>query len=295
MLFIANQKKIIVMSKAQNKQAINSQYKHFSINTLSDALLVLSTLISSSISNFDKFELYTKESIDLQEKYRDAEFIPADEYEELSDKILFRQRELLEFMADEANDIFSYRKLRKELVKKGYVTRQLENDVVEIINELHQIRNWTFHNVQSRLVAEREVMEKNIPDELKAMVKIEPQLNPIIVVKCKAYTKEMLDSFVYHNLTREVQFKLILDEMKQDYQDMYEQLDNPTLIMDQRTKLLIEDCKSKIPVRYVYLDQISDVKGRYSDVSNISMAIQKGKYDGTVENYKNHTGRNEGT
>lgn len=268
-----------------------NQFKQFTINTLSDGLLALSTLISSSISNLNKFIEYSKEAVSLREQYQDVDLIPGDVYEAVHDKTLFCQRELLEYMADEASDIFSYKPLRRFLVKKGFLIRQLDQDTVEILNELHTIRNWTFHNVQSRLVAEREAMQKTIPPKYMGVAKIEPQLNPIIVVKYKAYTKDMLDSFIHHNLTRSAQFTIILEEMKRDYQDMYDQLGDPKVVSGFGTQLLVEDCKSITPVRTLVYEQIQGSRGNETDVPNLSMAIQKGKYDGTQESFDKHTGR----
>lgn len=269
----------------------NNQFKQFAINDLSDALMALSTLILSSISNLDKFIEYSKEAMNICDQYNDADTIPADVYESISDKILFRQRELLEYMADEAHDIFSYKTLRKYLLKKNYLTRNLDQETSEVLNELHTIRNWTFHNVQSRLVAEKEAMEKTVPSELVGIAKIEPQLNPIIVVKYKAYTKTMMESFIHHNLTRSAQFAIILDEMKRDYQDMYDQLSNLKIIAVPGAELLVEGCESLTPVKTVIYEQVFGIKGTESDVPNISMAIQKGKYDGTQESFDKHTGR----
>jgi len=268
-----------------------NQFKQFTINTLSDALLVLSTLISSSISSLNKFIEYSKEAVFLREQYQDIDLIPGDVYEAVHDKTLFCQHELLEYLADEASDIFSYKPLRKFLVKKGFIIRLLDQDIVEILNELHTIRNWTFHNVQSRLVAEREAMWKTIPSEYVGVVKIEPQLNPIIVVKNRAYTKDMLESFIHHNLTRSAQFSIILKEMKRDYQDMYDQLDDPKVVSGFGTQLLVDGCESITPVRTMVYEQIQGSRGNESDVPNLSMAIQKGKYDGTQESFDKHTGR----
>lgn len=269
----------------------NNQFKQFAINDLSDALLALGTLIASSISNLDKFIEYTKEAMEIRDQYKDGEVIPADVYEAISDKSLFRQRELLEYMADEAHDIFSYKTLRKFLLKQNYLTRKLDQESSEILNELHTIRNWTFHNVQSRLVAEKEVMEKAIPPEFAGIAKGEKQLNPIVVVKYTAYTKTMMESFIHHNLTWSAQFAIILNEMKRDYQDMYDQLDNPKIVSSYGTELLVEGCESVIPVRTIVYEQVFGARGNESDVPNISMAIQKGKYDGTQESFDKHTGR----
>ncbi len=269
----------------------NNQFKQFVINDLSDALLALSTLIVSSIINLDKLVEYTQESIEIGNQYKDAEVIPSDVYDAIHDKVLFRQRELLEYMADEAHDILSYRTLRKLLLKRKYLTRQLDQDITELINELHTIRNWTFHNVQSRLVADKEAMEKRIPPELADITKVELQLNPIYVVKHKGYTKKMMESFVYHNLTRSAQFSVILEEMKRDYQDMYDQLDNSKIVANPGMKKLVEDSKSITPVKIIEVTLISDINDKDTDIANISMAIQKGKYDGTQESFDKHTGR----
>lgn len=50
--------------------------------------------------------------------------------------------------------------------KKKFLSRELDAKSKETLNELLAIRNWTFHNSQSMLVAEREVAKKSIPPEL---------------------------------------------------------------------------------------------------------------------------------
>ena len=37
----------------------------------------------------------------------------------------------------------------------------LSDDMTRVLNELLEIRNWTFHNPQSRMVAAKEIAEKN--------------------------------------------------------------------------------------------------------------------------------------
>ena len=93
------------MSENTNKK----NYKQFSITTISDALIALGSLISASISNLEKFDEYTTEAMMLLEERHDSDLVDAKTYDDINDKSLFRQRELLALMADEANDIFSYR------------------------------------------------------------------------------------------------------------------------------------------------------------------------------------------
>lgn len=50
--------------------------------------------------------------------------------------------------------------------KKKFLSRELDAESKETLNELLAIRNRTFHNSQSMLVAEREVAKKSIPPEL---------------------------------------------------------------------------------------------------------------------------------
>ena len=93
--------------------------------------------------------------------------------------------------------------------------------MVQILSELLDVMKWIFHNPQSLMVASKEVAEKNIPDELKGLVKITPQLNPIIVSRVEKYEVVMLASLVLHTQRRIEQFEKVLENMKSDYQEMY--------------------------------------------------------------------------
>ena len=82
---------------------------------------------------------------------------------------------------------------------------------------LLEIRNWTFHNPQSRMVAAKEIAEKNVPDKLKESVKIVPQLNPVIIEKVDKYELIILASLIIHVEKRIEQFEAIIKNMKSDY------------------------------------------------------------------------------
>ena len=289
------------MSENTNKK----NYKQFSITTISDALIALSSLISASISNLEKFDEYTTEAMMLLEERHDSDLVDAKTYDDINDKSLFRQRELLALMADEAKDIFSYRTLRKwlknhDVENKRLITTDLDADTASILNELHDVRNWSFHNVQSRLVAEKEHMEKEaerIEKEIGVKPVSTPMLNPIVVLKHKAYTLGMLESLINHNLTRHKMFQEVLMEMKKDYQSIYEMQDcfqivmNPVSPYNPSLKLLITDCQSQTPVKVLIQEDIVGLDGRSADVANLSMAMQKRKYDGTEEAYEKYTGQ----
>lgn len=261
------------MSKGTKKQ-----YKQFEINSLEDALLVLSSLIVPVTIDLDKFKTYTGEAKELLSKYTPGSMIPAKEYDDVHDKSLYRQRELLKYVADHQDVSFSYISLRRILEKKNYLSRKIEPDKKEILNDLLNIRNWSFHNVQSMLVANRELAMKSIPTEILGMVEVKPQLNPVIIRKYKSYPWNHLESFIQHNIIRTTQFETILEEMKKDYQLMYTSISNGQFTMIAGE--LHQD------VQFIDYEIAFDPHGIDSRIATLSMDIQKGMYNCSEESHK---------
>ena len=257
------------------------QYKRFEITTMEDALLVLSSLIVPVTVDLEKFNRYSAEAMALLDKYKPGDYIPAEEYDDVHDKVLYQQRELLRFIADHQSSSFSYIDLRELLVKKGFLSRTLENESMETLNELLHIRNWSFHNAQSMMVAEREITMRSIPPEIAGMVEIKPQLNPVIIRKITSYPWDHLASFVLHNTTRAGQFETVLSEMRKDYQTMYEALPN--------SQFMMVGGKLSKDVQFMEYETKFDSKGIDSNIATLSMGIQKGKFDGTDESYNKLT------
>lgn len=260
------------MSKGSKKQ-----YKEFTINSISDACIVLGTLISQVSVHLDKYIEYAIEAIELLKNTK-SKLIPAKEYDNIKDKLLHRQHELLKYIADRQSSSFSYMDFRDFLYRHKYLSNDLEHDVKETLNELLDVRNWTFHNPQSMMVAAREVAEKNIPKEYKDLVKILPQINPVIIPNVTSYELPYLVSLVEHNKRRIDHYTLILDQMKKDYQELFDNLEPKPLVLSQG--------KSPLQVQYVERDTVIGFSDYSSDTAQISMAIQKSKYDGTDEKYK---------
>ena len=251
-------------------------FKQFSINSVEDACLVLGSLISAVSANLDKYREYAKEATELLNN-TDDEYIPSKEYDNINDKLLFRQREILKFTADHQKSSFSYIDLRKTIVKKQYVSSTLSDEISGILNEFLDVRNWSFHNPQSILVASKEAAEKNIPDELKGVVKPIPLLNPVMIQKTEKYELVMLASLVIHTEQRIEQFERILVSMKNDYQEMYDSISGKLLSMTPT------DLSSK--VQFVEVYRTTGLTDYQSDITQVSMAIQKSKYDGTDEKF----------
>lgn len=256
------------MSKGKKQQ-----YKQFTINTLEDGCLVLQTLIVPVITDLERFKEYSKEAEALMVKCMLGKDIPASLYDPIHDKILYRQRELLRYIADHQSSSFSYINVRELLVKRKFLNRELDAESKGILRELLDIRNWTFHNTQSMLVAEHEVAEKSIPPELKGMVNLKKMLNPVVINKTASYSKEFLQTFIWHNQIRAEQFEQILAEMKKDYQEMYDAL--PV----REIPLMNQGLSSK--VQYIEREiRALDPDRAGAEVAEVSMRIQKGKYDG---------------
>lgn len=261
------------MSKGNKKQ-----YKQFAINSLEDGCLVLKSLIVPVIIDLEKFRNYSDEAEVLLEKYKLDGFIPANIYDSIHDKILYQQRELLRFMADHRSSSFSYISVRELLEKKGFLKSSLTENSNKTLKELLDIRNWSFHNAQSMLVADLEMAKKSIPSEMVGSVEIKPMLNPVVIRKVKTYTWKMFADFVFHNKVRLAQFELILSEMKKDYQEMYGFLSDTAFIQT----------SSGLSREVQYIEQEienQNPKKAGSSIASLSMKIQKGKYDGSNERY----------
>lgn len=261
------------MSKGNKKQ-----YKQFAINSLEDGCLVLKSLIVPVIIDLEKFRNYSDEAEVLLEKYKLDGFIPANIYDSIHDKILYQQRELLRFMADHQSSSFSYISVRELLEKKGFLKSSLTENSNKTLKELLDIRNWSFHNAQSMLVADLEMAKKSIPSEMVGSVEIKPMLNPVVIRKVKTYTWKMFADFIFHNKVRLAQFELILSEMKKDYQEMYGFLSDTAFIQT----------SSGLSREVQYIEQEienQNPKKAGSSIASLSMKIQKGKYDGSNERY----------
>lgn len=248
------------------------QYKQFSINDESETCVVLGSLISGVIINLEKYSEYANEAIELLENL-DEEKVPAKDYDGINDKLLYRQHEILKLISDHQKSSFSYIEVRKIFKEKNFLSKELDENANLLLKEFIDIRNWTFHNPQSMLSAEKEVAEKNIPEEFKGVIKITPQLNPVIIREIEYYDVNMLVSLIRHTQKRIVQFNQVLSCMKEDYQAIFDRI--------QGRPLLLLNGSNPFKIQYIKHKCVSRLEDYSNDVSQISMAIQKSKYDGS--------------
>lgn len=256
-------------------------YKQFEINSLENGCLVLKSLLVPVITDLGKFKAYSAEAVQLFEKCKASGAVVGYDYDSIHDKVLYQQRELLRFIADHQSSSFSYISVRQILVKRGYLKRSLEERQAQILNELLDLRNLTFHNAQSLTVADLEIATKSIPGELKGAF-IKPMLNPVVTRKIDSYSIDMLEGFIQHNTIRADQFETILEEMKKDYQEMIENLpDNDYIITGLGLGREVH-----------YIEQIvtgMNPEDVGSKIASLAMGIQKGKYDGSDTTYEKYT------
>lgn len=254
--------------------------KQFAINSIQDACIVLGSLISGVTIHSEKYKEYAAELDALLENC-EGEYVPAKVYDDIKDKLLYRQHEILKLIADYQSSSFSYIDLRKLLLKKGYLKNPLSDELLAELNELLDVRNWTFHNPQSLMAAAKEAAEKNIPTELKESVTIVPQLNPVIIPKVTSYELVMLASLSIHTAQRIEKYDEILKSMKRDYQELFDSIENKGLVMTPNG--------FSYDVQYFEKPIISRLSDYHSDIAQVSMAIQKSKYDGTDESFNDWT------
>ena len=255
---------------------IKQQFKQFSITCAEDACIALGTLISGVSVNLEKYIEYATEAEVLLESTQ-QEYISAKEYDDVNDKLLYRQHEMLKLTADHQSSSFSYIDLRKFLEKNKYISSPLSEDITAFLSELLDLRNWTFHNPQSLLVAAKEAAYKRIPDELKEIAQVKPQLNPVLIPKINRYELLMLASLTIHAQKRIERFKKVLGNMKTDYQEIYDSIEEKPILMTTQGM--------SAEVQYVEMNHTPGLSDYNSDIAQISMAIQKSKYDGSDEKF----------
>ena len=117
------------------------QFKQFNIDNIKNACVALGALISEASVHCEKYKEYSDEAYALLENCN-AEYVAAKYYEDINDKLLYRQHEILKLSADHQSSSLSYKDLRKLLEKKGYVSTPLSDEISKILNELLDVKCW---------------------------------------------------------------------------------------------------------------------------------------------------------
>lgn len=244
-------------------------YKNMNFNNKDDYLYALYGLIEYIYPLLEKYIRYNGQlGLYLEEIIKqNKQYIDFDICEEWKDKIQNVSHGLLKGFVDEASTGFSYIMFRKLMNKTKYKLSDIPRDVDEDLKELRDVRNWTFHLAQSDFVASKEVFDKSISPEFKKY--IVHQFNPIKISKYRVAETIMMASFHDHTAHRIEVYEKVFDLMKNDFEILLGE------------KIQIAECMNDI--YYFFDDDFA--------TAQLSMAMQKKKYDGSDEQYEKITGR----
>lgn len=277
------------------KSRKNSNYKIYPISTIEEALSVLGNMIMNVTVYLEKYSSYKLELCKTIEQHiifdsekqeiKETKPVPKKIFTDLNDKILYCQMMMLKELADEQKTSFSYKNLRKFLEKQKYVSGHLTQQASNILNEFLDIRNWSFHNTQSKFSATKEVTTKSIPLDLQPLISVKPQLNPVYIVINNYYDLDNLLSLNLHMKRRTEDTQLILDCMMSDYREMYKAT-NPQGMIYFHGELFNNN---EVSFKVYEVDSPKKLWDFSDKATQISMAIQKSKYDGSEEDFTKWT------
>lgn len=220
------------------------------------------------------------EFISAYQTKRETKPVDAKNFYNFDDKIRYRQMMILKLVSDEQKDSFSYKSIRKILKKLNYIDNELPETVGVILNEFLDIRNWSFHNTQSSLMALDEVVKMSIPKELEKYIAIQPQFNPVVSVITDYYDIEYLFSLYLHTVKRLEQFNIIFEYIKKDYEYIYKKFNPIEYVMLDGNELI--DNK-KVVFKTHHEKKPKTIMDESDMIAQVSMSMQKKKYDGSKE------------
>lgn len=255
------------------------KWKQYGLNNKEDYLYVLYTLISNVVSALDRYQIHYKE-LDLYiyknvkhdtsiDKYL---YNPVDKYTYHSfiEKIHDTSMSLIKYVADCQDSSISYLMFRKLIEKRTHEfgLSLIDTKIKEYLDDLRDLRNWIFHNPQSMLNAHKEMHTKGLPKELRETLKTEYRFNPIIIDEYEYFELENLISLMLHMKKRIEIFNKILVQMTKDFEELYGE---------------------KISIEYNYIKEPKKYMDYSYSVAQLSMAMQKSRYDGSQEEFERIT------
>ena len=254
----------------------NKKYKRLTFEKKEDFIYALFRLIiqvSSSLQQYKTYALDLEKEVEpflRKEEGKTNSFISADLYNSIHRKLHDVSSELMKYIADLQDSSISYNMFRKIVDNNKAIVSlpSLSDDVQHEIKELLDVRNWSFHNPQSLYVADKEKFDKQIPKELKQFIDWNMTFNPIKIIVPTKYDACCLVSLYIHVSKRIEIFEQILKSMLNDYSALLGRSASIEIIHDPGITPLFSDSDSQI---------------------QLSMAIQKGKYSGSMEDFRRFT------
>ena len=244
-------------------------YKNFNFNKKEDYLYGLYLVISAAYQGLKKYKRYIKELSEYQEKIiqENCAYIDADIYQEWMDKHQNTMHSLLKCFVDNTSTGFSYIMFRQMISRSTYAKLLPEQPeyIKKDLEELRDVRNWTFHFAQSDIVANKESFLQSIPEELRKSVTY--NLTPIVVDEYSKVSAVYIDSLRYTMEGRLQVFTEVFEQMKKDYEGV---LGANVSIVEKPIETL-------------------EYNRRELATAQLSMAMQKKKYDGSLKSFEEIT------
>lgn len=252
--------------KGECGKLVKKNYKNLDFNCKNDYLYALYSLIINAVKNLNKYKRYNNElSNYLSSLDESIEYISAEIYEEWEDKIQNTSRALMMVFVDEASTGFSYVMFRKLMKKTEYKLNDLSRDVEDNLKELRDVRNWSFHLAQSNFVASKEVFMKSIAPDFQKYITYD--FNPIKIPKDIEANILLLHSLFIHT-------------------------DSRITIYDELIKCMVSDMELLLGQKVSFVELINPKIEMFDNgfaLAQLSMAMQKRKYDGSDEAYEKIT------
>lgn len=246
---------------------LKKHYKNLNFNSKEDYLVASYSLIGEINDSLKRYIRYGNNLENFITKLSEEEvhYVSTEEFHEWKDKLQNVSHELIMFFVDEVKTGFSYIKFRKLIERTEYHLDELQQDIKDDLKELGEVRNWSFHNPQSKYVAQIELIAKEMPWVLRQ--KNVYQFNPIKVGYTEKTSISCLFSLSIHVGKRTQVFLRLLKAFMHDFE---------TLLGEE------------VHIEWVN-EGVNELLNYSTRVAQLSMAMQKRKYDGSDEQFQNIT------
>lgn len=234
-------------------------YKQFIMNTQDEYIIVFRFLLGDVYSLIKGYQKILSRELNKLEKLKQKKILVLDieEYSDTKTLISSYQDDLLMTLIDQQKSSYSYKSVRDRIKKKNlFNLKDFSQHINQEINELVDIRNWTFHNPQSNIYAQLESMKKQFNKDFQQY----------IIANTTSYVKitnsKYVDIIFYEDMLNYYQkrletFKKLFELMKIDFFDI------------KGEEIILEEEYIDLPLSFDHPSVTA---------ANISMAIQKGRY-----------------
>lgn len=208
-----------------NKQ----QYKQFTVNSSSDYIVYLRQLIiqvHKLMKTYNKYvENLSNVIDDLNLRENEKQSIDIEIYDDNNAKIQYLGSKLLNLFGDLATGALSYYKFRKTLIKRNNLVKSqlgtLPEEVLSILKNFNELRNWGLHEPESLLNAHLENIGKLwSPEDVQKYLS---NFNPISVPYFKQIEGKWLISLYEESAKLSEGHEILYNSMLSDYSKLIEQ------------------------------------------------------------------------